>query len=147
MTDTTKNTSTIKDLRIYQQARELEDRVPAVLKQLPQDQFYPLGNSLWRSCVAVAHYIAESHKYYSYQVKLQSLHAARTAAEDTIKYLQQLEAGGFGDTKQLVEDYTGIIKQSWGLIKYLKNRQLLKEASEATQAQAQATDELVAARA
>jgi four helix bundle protein len=135
--------STIKDLRVYQQARELEDKMPAVIKQLTADQLYPLGNSLWRSCVAVGHYITEAHKFYSYRVKLESLHAARTAAEDAIKYLERAKEAGITGTEQLVEDYTGIIKQCWGLIKYLKNKQLQKEASESSQAK----DELVAARA
>jgi four helix bundle protein len=134
--------ATIKDLRVYQQARELEDKVPAVIKQLSEDQLYPLGNSMWRSCVAVAHYLAEAHKYYSYRVKLESLHAARTAAEQTIKYLEKAKEAGLTGTEQLVEDYTGVIKQCWGLIKYLKNRQLAKEASDG----ARAKDELVAAR-
>jgi four helix bundle protein len=94
--------STIKDLRVYQQARELEDKMPAVIKQLTADQLYPLGNSLWRSCVAVGHYITEAHKFYSYRVKLESLHAARTAAEDAIKYLERAKEAGITGTEQLV---------------------------------------------
>ena len=132
----------IAQLRIYQLAHRLEDNVYELVKGLPEEQFYPLGNDLRRASAAAAHYIAQAHRSYSYQLKLESLHAARSAAEDMGKLLERVQQEGFGDTKALAEDYTTLIKQNWGLIKYLKNRQAEKQ----TAAIAAAKDELVAAR-
>lgn len=136
------NNASIEHLRIYQLARSLEDRLYELAKHLPADQFYPLGNDLRRSSAAVAHYIAETHRRYSYTIKLEALHLARTAAEDVIKHLETYQAAGHGEVIESVEDYTTLIKQSWGLIKYLKSKQELVRSKE----QARATDELVAAR-
>lgn len=141
--------SSIADLKIYQLARSLEDQVYELVKAVPPELFYPLGNDLRRASAAVAHYISETHKRYSYHVKVESLHAARNEAEQTIKLLEQLKAGGdgpaiqqVGSIGQLIEDYTTVIKQSWGLVKYLKRRQTEKQAT----ATVKAKDELVAAR-
>ncbi len=114
------NNNSIEHLRIYQLARSLEDRLYVLAKALPDNQFYPLGNDLRRSSAAVAHYIAETHKRYSYTVKLECLHAARTATEETIRHLESYKAAERNNIPELIEDYTTLIKQSWGLIKYLR---------------------------
>lgn len=134
--------SGIEHLRIYQLARSLEDGLYELAKALPAEEFFPLGNDLRRGSAAVAHHIAESHRRYSYTVKLEELHAARTAAEATIAALERYEATGHGKANEYRDDYTALIKQSWGLIKWLKARQTEQQ----TKAQAQAADELVAAR-
>lgn len=64
------NQSSIEHLRIYQLARSLEDKLYEYAKTLPGEQFYPLGNDLRRSSAAAAHYIAETHRRYSYTVKM-----------------------------------------------------------------------------
>ncbi len=136
------NHASIEHLRIYQLARSLEDQVYELVKALPTEQFYPLGNNLRRTSAAVAHYIAETHRRYSYTIKMESLHGARTAAEEAIRQLEAYETAGHGKAGELKDDYTALISQSWGLIKYLKNQQHLTQAKD----QAQASDELVAAR-
>jgi four helix bundle protein len=142
-TTTSTNTSGIEQLRIYQLARSLEDKLYELAKALPEDQAYPLGNDLRRSAAAVAHHVAESHRRYSYTSKIEELHAARIAAEEASKVLERDEEAGHGKVAEYAQDYTGVIKQSWGLIKWLKNKQLEQKA----RYQAKASDELVQARA
>lgn len=132
----------IADLKIYQLARSLEDQVYELVKGLPEDQFYVLGNDLRRASAAVSHYITETHKRYSYQIKIESLHCARTEAEEMGRLLQSFQDGGYGEIEQLANDYVILIKQSWGLIKYLKGRQLEKQNQNVIRAK----DELVAAK-
>lgn len=139
---TKQNNNSIEHLRIYQLARSLEDRLFVLAKSLPEDQFYPIGNDLRRASAAVAHHIAETHKRFSYTIKLEALHSARTAAEDAIALLKSYDSGNKDEVSALVEDYEVLIRQSWGLIKYLKNKQTFLASKE----QARATDELVAAR-
>lgn len=139
---TTKTKQPIENLRVYQQARQLEDKVHKLVEALPQQEYYLLGNDLRRASAACAHFIAEAHERYSYSLKTESFHEARRQAEDMVGYLIQYQDRKFGDTKQLVEEYTGVIKQSWGLIKWLKGRQQQNQVKAAIKA----ADELVAAR-
>jgi four helix bundle protein len=132
----------IEQLKIYQLALELETKIFELVQSLPKEQFFPNGNNLRRASAAIAHYITEAHKRYSYTVKIESLHVARVYAEESIKLLGQLKEQGL-ETGDLTDQYTVVIKQSWGLIKYLKKRQDEKQSAAAVQAQ----DELVAARA
>ena len=131
----------IEKLRIYGQATELEDRVYGLTRKLPQEQYYPTGNELRRASAAVAHHIFQAHERYSITVKLTELDHARRAAEQTQQLLQGL--GQLSDCKALVEGYTGILKQSWGLTKYLRARLAERRVT----AQVRSADEMVASRA
>ena len=108
----------VEQLRIYKTARGLEDQVYELVKTLPAEQFYGLGNDLRRSSAAVSHYIMETHRLFSYRLKLDALAAARREAEVTQRQLET--ARDFGADAQLIEAYTAVIKQSWGLTKWLK---------------------------
>ncbi len=134
--------SSIEQLRIYTSAQALEDQVYELVKAAPAEQYYPLGNNLRRASAAVSHYINEAHTRYSYHIKIESLHSARTEAEKAQRFLEDFGAAGLGQIKEAYEGYTAVIKQVWGLIKYFKTKQAEKE----TKAEVSATDELVAAR-
>lgn len=135
--------SSIEQLKVYVLAHELESKIFDLVATMPAENFYPLGNSLWRAATATAHYIAEAHERYSYTIKIQSLQYGRIAAEETIKQLEEFEQQFGDDTKGLTEEFTAVIKQCWGLIKYLQGKQ--REKAEV--ATVRAADELVAARA
>ena len=130
----------IQQLRIYTNARALEDRVYDLVHSFPPEDDYPTGNNLRRSSAAVSHFLAEAHRCYSYGLKLDSLAQARAAAEETQRQLETLPKTPI--TEGLFADYTGVIKQSWGLIRYLK----LKRTEQRTKVSVKAKDELAAAR-
>ncbi|HUC87450.1 MAG TPA: four helix bundle protein [Candidatus Saccharimonadales bacterium] len=142
MPNVTSHTKSIEGLRIYQTSRNLEDAVYELVKQLPQAEFYGLGNALRRSSAAVSHHITECHRRYSYAVKLEALHLARLEADNLCQLLVDHTAQGYGETKPLQDTCTTIVKQSWGLIRYLKLRQAERQA----EARINASDELIAAR-
>ena len=131
----------IEQLRIYKSARAAEDQVYELVKKLPADHFYGLGNDLRRSSAAVSHHIASAHRLFSYRLKLDELAAMRREAEATQKHLE--DARPFGADAELIAEYTGIIKQSWGLSKWLKTK--LDEKRE--KAEVSAKEELTAAMA
>src|SRR6266700_1012024 len=108
----------IEQLRIYKSARALEDQVYELVKQFPADQFYGLANDLRRSSAAVSHHIMGAHRLYSYRLKMDELSAMRRECETTQKHLEA--ARDFGATDDLISGYTGIVKQSWGLTKWLR---------------------------
>jgi len=132
----------IESLRVYQASRKLEDAVYELVKELPEAEFYGLGNDLRRSSAAISHYITECHRRYSYSIKLETLHLTRREADTLQQLLAEHTARGYGDTKKLQEACTAIVKQTWGLIKYMKGRQ----AEHQLQVRANASDQLVAAR-
>lgn len=136
-----KSNHSIADLRIYQLALSLEEKVYKLVASLPTEQF-DLGNDLRRASAGVAHHIFQSHRVYAYSTKMDELHAARDMAETAIRHLEQYSSAGFGKVDGLVEDFTSLIKQSWGLIKWFKTKQAEKQAANG----ASAKDELVAAR-
>lgn len=131
----------IEQLRIYKTSRAAEDQVYELVKGFPADQFYGLGNDLRRSSAAVSHHIMGAHRLFSYRLKLDELAAMRREAEITQKHLE--EAKAFGANDELIGEYTAVIKQSWGLTKWLKAKLLEKQEK----AEAAAKDELVAAMA
>lgn len=108
----------VEQLRIYKNARVLEDQIYELVKQFPAEQFYGKGNDLRRSSAAVSHYIMEAHRFFSYRLKLDALANMRREAEAAQKYLDA--AKELGATPELSDEYTNIIKQSWGLTKWLK---------------------------
>ena len=131
----------IEQLRIYKSSRAAEDQVYELVKQFPAEQFYGLSNDLRRSSAGVSHHIMGAYRLFSYRLKLDELAAMRREAEVTQKLLE--DARPFGATDELISEYTGIIKQSWGLSKWLKARLLEKQEK----AEVAAKEELVAAMA
>jgi four helix bundle protein len=108
----------IEQLTIYKLARRLEDEVYELVKTFPADQFYNVGNDLRRSSAAVSYHIMGAHRLYSYRLKLDEFGAMRCEAEATQANLER--ARDFGATDELIGGYTSIIKQSWGLTKWLQ---------------------------
>lgn len=129
----------IEQLRIYKDARGLEDQVYELVKSFPIDQFYGLGNDLRRSSAAVSHHIMEAHRLFSYRLKLDALAAARREAEITQRHLEA--AKELGAHEELTTAYTAVIKQSWGLTKWLK----AKLAERREKAEVAAKEEMAAA--
>jgi four helix bundle protein len=110
----------IEQLRIYKTARALEDQIYELVKQFPAEQFYGVSNDLRRTSAAVCHHIMGAHRLYSYRLKLDELAAMRREAEATQKHLEDSRA--YGSTDQLISEYTAVIKQSWGLTKWIKSK-------------------------
>ncbi len=129
----------VEQLRIYKSARGLEDQVYELVRSFPADQFYGIGNDLRRSSAAVAHHIMEAHRLFSYRMKLDALAAARREAETTQRHLEA--ARELGATDEMVSEYTGVIKQSWGLSKWLKAKMDERQAK----AEVTAKEQLAAA--
>jgi len=137
------NKSSVEQLKVYVLAHELEGKIYSLVSQMPEENFYPLGNSVWRAATATAHYISEAHDRYSYTIKIQSLQYARIAAEEATTHLIEFEKQFGSKTAALQEEFTAVVKQCWGLIKYLQGKQREK----AETANIKAAEDMVAARA
>ena len=137
------NGSGLQRLRVYQDSLELEQAVFELTRDIGSKNFYPAGNTLRRHAAAIAHYIAESNNRYSYRLKLESLHLARSRADQLRLALKSYDDTTPQITQSLQDKSALISRQLWGLILSYKKRQ--QEHLHATRADA--TDALVAARA
>jgi four helix bundle protein len=135
----------IEQLRIYKSARQLEDQVYELVKSFPAEQFYGLGNDLRRSSAAVSHHIMETHRLFSYRLKLDALASARREAEATQRHLEA--AKDLGADPKLCEEYLGIVKQSWGLSKWLKVKLTERQAKATVTAKDEQVEAMAAAPA
>ena len=129
----------IEQFRIYKSSRAAEDHVYELVKKFPANQFYGLGNDLRRSSAAVSHHLMSAHRVFSYHLKLVELENMRREAELTQMYLES--ARSLGATDNLIDEYIGVMKQSWGLTKWLKQQIYTKQVN----AEIAAKDELAAA--
>jgi four helix bundle protein len=136
------SSTSIEDLRVYKASRKLEDEVYDLVRTLPQEEFYRLGNALRRSSAAVSHYITEAHRRHSYGFKLEALHLARVETEQLQQFLVECSQRNYADTKTLQNSAIGVTKQLWGLIKYFRGRQ----AGRSAMFDVSSVDDLVTAR-
>ncbi|MFJ6901774.1 four helix bundle protein [Streptomyces hokutonensis] len=110
----------IQQLRIYREARELEDQVYELVKKFPVDEFYDLGNVLRRESAAVSHHIMEAHRLISYRYKIDALDNARREAisiKHSIGVAEEL-----GVDQKLIESYEGIAQQCLSLSEWLQGK-------------------------
>ncbi|MDQ0943145.1 four helix bundle protein [Streptomyces sp. V1I1] len=110
----------IQHLRIYKEARQLEDHIYEVVKQFPADEFYDLGNALRRESAAVCHHIMETHRLVSYRHKIDALDNARREAI-SIKHSIGV-AEKLGVDQELIESYEGIAQQCLSLTEWLQSK-------------------------
>ncbi len=135
--------SSIKHLRVYQTSLQLEDIIHELVKKLPENEVYFLGNELRRSSTAISHHLYAFYRHHNYRLRLQALHLARKEAEGLQKLLLTYQKAGYGPISHIDGFCVSVIKQCWGLIKYYKQQ----ESTQHARASIRASDELVAARA
>jgi four helix bundle protein len=112
----------IEQLRIYKLARAYEDNIYELVKTLPVEEFYGVGNDLRQSSAAVSHHIMEAHRFYGYRVKISCLHEMQVEAQHTQKLLGDVEKILKQDLSELSSQYAGLVEQAQGLIPWLKGR-------------------------
>ena len=135
----TMDRKSIANLKVYRSALAIERQVISHTLYLEEEKFYDWGNDLHRSAAGICHYIKQAHEDYSYQLKIESLHHARRSGEDCLRLIEEAHSKSLSP---LVTELTAVVKQIWGLIKYLK----LKQAERQQAVNQQSSDELVAAR-
>ena len=129
----------IANLKVYRSALAIERQVITHTLYLGEDKFYDWGNDLHRAAAGVCHYLKQAHEDYSYQLKIDALHHARRSGEECLRLIEEAKAKNLSP---LGKELTSVIKQIWGLVKYLK----LKQAERQQAVSRQSSDELAAAR-
>jgi four helix bundle protein len=128
----------IKQPLIYTAACKLEDEVYDLVKKFPAGTHDELGEDLRRSSSAVAHHIMRAFELSSPQLRLDYLVAARREAEAVHHYLEDA-AKDLGADPELIEGYTRIIQQSWGLDKWIRSGRSFAQAEPAARSEKEDT--------
>jgi four helix bundle protein len=117
---------TFEDLEVYKAAREFRKKIYKLIKGLPPEEKYNLGDQMRRASLSLTNNIAEGHGRYHFQENIQFCRVSRGSLMELIDdlntcideeyyaldYLEELKAEGYTVNKILN-----------GYIAYLKKRQ------------------------
>jgi len=103
------------DLEVYKAAREFRKKIYELIKGLPPDEKYNLGDQIRRASLSLTNNIAEGHGRYHFQENIQFCRIARGSLMELIDdlntcidekyfpldYLEELKAEGYTVNKML----------------------------------------------
>ena len=113
-----------EELEVYKAAREFRKEIYQLIKELPNEEKYKLGNQMRRASVSLTNNIAEGHGRYHFQENIQFCRISRGSLMELIddlntcidekyfeqSYLEQLKDEGYRINKML-NGYIGYLKK------------------------------------
>ena len=113
----------LDDFELYNIARAFRKRAYLLLKQLPAEEKYALGNQMRRGAVSVTNNIAEGHGRWHYQENIHFCRVSRGSVDELIDDFNTCQDEGYGDqalVMQLKEEAYDLIRRINGYIAYLR---------------------------
>ncbi len=113
----------LDDFELYKIAREFRKRVYRLLKQLPPEEKYALGNQMRRAAVSVTNNIAEGHGRWHYQENIHFCRISRGSVDELIDDFNICQDEGYGDQPLVLEmkvEAYDLIRRINGYIAYLR---------------------------
>lgn len=93
----------LEDFELYKVARQFRKRSYCLLKQLPPEEKYSLGQQMRRAAVSVTNNIAEGHGRWHYQENIHYCRISRGSVDELIDDFNTCLDENYGDQK-LVEE-------------------------------------------
>ena len=104
-----------EDLEVYKAAREFRKKIYKLVKELPPEEKYNLGDQMRRASLSLTNNMAEGHGRYHFQENIQFCRISRGSLMEliddlntcidekyfTIDYLEELKAEGYTVNKIL----------------------------------------------
>ena len=104
-----------EELELYKAAREFRKKIYQLIKKLPPEEKYNLGDQMRRASLSLTNNIAEGHGRYHFQENIQFCRISRGSLMEliddlntcidekyfTIDYLEELKAEGYTVNKML----------------------------------------------
>ena len=87
----------LDDFELYCLAREFRKKVCRLIKQLPPEEKYCLGNQMRRAAVSITNNIAEGHGRWHYQENIHFCRIARGSIGEVLDDLNVCLDEGYGD--------------------------------------------------
>jgi four helix bundle protein len=113
----------LDDFELYNVAREFRRRAYRLLKQLPQEEKYALGNQMGRAALSVTNNIADGHGRWHYQENIRFCVISRGSVDELIDDFNACQDEGYGD-QALIGELKGeaydLIRRINGYIPYLR---------------------------
>jgi len=114
-----------EELEVYKAAREFRKKVYQIIRKLPAEEKYNLGDQMRRAAVSLTNNVAEGHGRFFYQENIQFCRISRGSLMEliddlntcidekyfTLEYMKELKEEGYRINKMLN-----------GYIAYLKKR-------------------------
>jgi four helix bundle protein len=113
----------LDDFELYNTARQFRKRAYLILKQLPPEEKYALGNQMRRGALSVTNNIAEGHGRWHYQENIHFCRVSRGSVDELIDDFNTCQDEGYGDqalVMQLKEEAYDLIRRINGYIAYLR---------------------------
>ena len=113
-----------QDLNIWKRGREIRLRIEEIVKQLPKDEKYRLGDQMVRASRSITALIAEGYGRYHFKENIQFCRQARGSLDETKDHLitsRDLHEAPIERCNGLIEKCNLLKKVLNGYIRSLKN--------------------------
>jgi len=113
----------IDDFELYQRAREFRRNVYRVIRALPNEERYSLGDQMRRAALSITNNIAEGHGRWHFQENIQFCRIARGSLEEVIDDLNVCLDEHYGDETTvggLKDDAYNLVARINSYIAYLR---------------------------
>jgi len=114
-----------EDLEVYKAAREFRKKIYKIIKGLPPEEKYNLGDQMRRASLSLTNNIGEGHGRYHFQENIQFCRISRGSLMELIDDLNVCIDEGYFPLAYMeelkAEGYT-VNKMLYGYIVYLKKR-------------------------
>ncbi len=114
-----------EELDAYNVARAFWNRIYKLVKLLPSEEKYALGQQMMRAAVSVTNNIAEGHGRYNWQDNTRFCRQARGSLNELVDDINVCSDQGYAETGHLVDlksDATEVLKLLNGYISYLQKQ-------------------------
>ena len=119
--------SDFRDLEIWQKGQQIRKIISELVKVLPMEEKYRLGDQMIRASRSITANIAEGYGRFHYQETVQFCRQARGSAYELFDHMtvaydcNYIDVDKFNDLELKIKDF---IKQLNGYIKYLKDKKI-----------------------
>ena len=114
-----------QDLNIWKRGREIRLRIEEIVKHLPKDEKYRLGDQMVRASRSITALIAEGYGRYHFKENIQFCRQARGSLFELVDHLVVARDNNYMEDAVFQELETEIrteIKEINGYIRYLNNQ-------------------------
>jgi four helix bundle protein len=116
---------TFEDLRIWQEAHLLMNKMHELCKTLPRDERFRLRDQIERSSASICDNIAEGYTAYYYNEKVKTMYIARKEAGETQNHLRSMQSRKY-ITKSVADElfsrYQVLIRGINGFVRFIINK-------------------------
>ena len=112
-----------EDLEVYKVARELRKRMYGLVKILPQEEKYALGQQIRRAAISLTNNMAEGYGRFNWQESIQFFRHSRGSLLELMDDLKVCEDEGYADEEFLGgsrKQAESVLRLINGYINYLK---------------------------